>query len=59
MLRLRNLAIVVVLASAIYALLPGARKKRLLGKLREFGRALAIALVLYWLLIIGRAWFAG
>jgi len=59
MIRPRNLAIVVGLASVIYAFLPGARKARLLGKVREFGRALVLSLVLYWLLMVGRAWFAG
>lgn len=59
MIRLRNLAIVAGMAAVIYAFLPGARKKRLLDKLREFGRALVVALVLYWLLMIGRTWFAG
>ena len=59
MIRFRNLAIVAVIATAIYALVPGARKARFLDKLREFGRALVVSLILYWLLIIGRAWFAG
>ena len=59
MIRLRNLAIVVVVAAVVYAVVPAARKARLGGKLREFGRALVISLVLYWLLMIGRAWFAA
>lgn len=59
MIRFRNAAIVAVLAVAVYALAPAARKARFLDKLREFGRALVISMVLYWLLIIGRAWFAG
>lgn len=59
MIRFRNLAIVVVIAAGVYALAPAAKKTRFMGKVREFGRALAISLVLYWLLIIGRAWFAG
>ncbi len=59
MIRFRTLAIVMVLASVIYALLPRSRKMRLLGKLREFGRALVISLALYWLLMIGRTWFAA
>ena len=58
MIRFRNLAIVATIATAIYALVPGARKARFLDKLREFGRALVVSLILYWLLIIGRAWFA-
>lgn len=59
MIRFRNLAIVTVLATVIYALVPAARKARFFDKLREFGRALVISLVLYWLLILGRAYFAG
>lgn len=59
MIRFRNVAIVAVIAAVIYALVPAARKARFLDKVREFGRALVISLVLYWLLIIGRAWFAG
>ena len=58
MIRFRNLAIVATIATAIYAVVPGARKARFLDKLREFGRALVVSLILYWLLIIGRAWFA-
>lgn len=59
MIRFRNLAIVTVLATAIYALVPAARKARFFDKLREFGRALVLSLILYWLLILGRAYFAG
>ncbi len=59
MLRLRNLAIVAAMAWAIYALLPGERKVRLGGRIREFGRALVLSLVLYWILMLGRAWFAA
>ena len=59
MIRLRNAAIVAVLAALIYAFVPGARKGRWRDKFREFGRALVISLILYWLLMIGRTWFAG
>jgi cytochrome c oxidase assembly protein Cox11 len=59
MIRFRNLAIVAVIATAIYALTPATRKARFFDKVREFGRALVLSLVLYWLLILGRAWFAG
>ncbi len=59
MLRLRNLAIVALMAWAIYSFLPAGRKVRLGGKIREFGRALVVSLVLYWILMLGRAWFAG
>lgn len=59
MIRFRNVAIVAVLATAIYALIPATRKARLFDKLREFGRALVLSLILYWLLILGRAYFAN
>lgn len=59
MIRFRNVAIVAVLATVIYALIPATRKARFLDKLREFGRALVLSLILYWVLILGRAWFAG
>ena len=59
MIRFRNLAIVTVLATVIYALIPAARKARFFDKLREFGRALVLSLILYWVLILGRAYFAG
>ena len=59
MIRFRNVAIVAVLASVIYALIPATRKARFLDKLREFGRALVLSLILYWVLILGRAYFAG
>ena len=59
MLRLRNLAIVALVAWAIYALVPAGRKARLGGKIREFGRALVVSLILYWILMLGRAWFAN
>ena len=59
MIRFRNLAIVAVIATAIYALTPAVRKTRFFDKLRELGRALVLSLILYWLLILGRAYFAG
>lgn len=49
MLRIRAIAIIVLLIGAIYALAPAARKKRWLDKLRELGKALAISLVVYWM----------
>ncbi len=55
MLRLRNLAIVVLAAAGIYAVIPKARKARFTGKVREFGKALILSLVLYWILIVTRA----
>ena len=59
MLRIRNAAIVLLLAGVVYLLLPAERKRRLSGKIREFGRALVLALVLFWVLIVTRHWIAG
>ena len=57
MLRFRNLALVLLAAFGIYALLPKSRKGRLSGKVREFGKALILSLILYWILIVSRAFF--
>ncbi len=35
--------------------MPAQRKERILGKLREFWRATAIALILYWLFMLAYA----
>ncbi len=59
MLRLRNAAVVLLLAGVVYAVLPAARKRRLSGKIREFLRALAVALALFWVLIVTRNWLAA
>ena len=58
MLRFRNLALVLLATFGIYALLPKSRKGRLAGKAREFGKALIVSLVLYWVLILSRMFFA-
>jgi hypothetical protein len=52
MLRVRNVVILLLLIGAAYAVAPPERKKLWLDKLRELGRALAIALVLYWIYMI-------
>ena len=59
MISLRNAAFIVLAAGAIYAVLPNSRKARLAQKVRELGRALVISIVLFWILMLGRAWFAG
>ncbi len=59
MLRFRNAAIVLLIAGAAYALAPAERKRRLMGKVREFGRALVVAMVLFWVLIVVRDWIAS
>ena len=58
MLRLRNLAVVLLVAGVVYAIAPKHRKTRFLGKAREFGRALVISLVIYWIIMIARTWFS-
>lgn len=45
----------VLAAAGIYALIPKERKARVSGKVREFGKALILSLVLYWILIVTRA----
>ena len=48
MLRLRAVAILVLLIFVVYALAPAERKRRWIDKLRELAKALALAMVLYW-----------
>ncbi len=52
MFRIRNVAILLLLIGLAYAIAPPERKKLWLDKLRELGRALAVALVLYWIYMI-------
>ena len=59
MVPLRNAAIIVLAACAIYAVLPASRKARLTQKIRELARALVIAMVLFWLFMLGRTWLVG
>jgi hypothetical protein len=53
-LKLRNLVIIAVIIGVVYALAPAERKKRWLGRFREFGRAIALSLVIYWIYMIAR-----
>lgn len=48
MFRMRAIVTLALLIAAIYALTPIERKRRWLDKLRELSKALAIAMVLYW-----------
>lgn len=57
--RFRELALALLAAFGIYALLPKSRKGRLAGKVREFRKALILALILYWVLIVSRWFIAG
>jgi hypothetical protein len=54
MLRVRNIALLVVLIVVVYALAPAERKRRWLDRLRELGRALALSLVIYWVYMLVR-----
>lgn len=54
MLRVRNIAVLVVLIAVVYALAPAEKKRRWLDRLREFGRALTLSLVIYWLYMLVR-----
>jgi hypothetical protein len=48
MLRLRAIAMLVLLILVVYNLAPDERKRRWIDKLRELAKALALAMVLYW-----------
>ena len=52
MLRLRNVAVIVLLIAVVYALAPPDRKKRWLDKGRELVRALALSLIIYWIYML-------
>lgn len=52
MFRIRVVIIVAGLVWAIYALMPSERKRRWSQKLAELVRALAIAIVLYWVYML-------
>lgn len=54
MLKVRNLVVIALLIGVVYALAPPERKRRWLDRLREFGRALAFSLVIYWIYMIAR-----
>lgn len=54
MLRLRNVIVLVLIIAAVYALAPADRKRRWLDRLREFGRALTLSLVIYWIYMLAR-----
>lgn len=54
------MVILVFLVGMVYALSPPARKKRWMGKLRELGKALALAVVIYWVyMLVLFAWNRG
>lgn len=54
MVKVRNLVVIALLIGVVYALAPPERKRRWLDRLREFGRALAVSLVIYWIYMLAR-----
>jgi hypothetical protein len=54
MLKVRNIAVLLVLIAVVYALAPAERKRRWLDRLRELGRALTLSLVIYWVYMLVR-----
>jgi hypothetical protein len=54
MLKVRNIAVLLALIAVLYALAPAEKKRRWLDRLREFGRALTLSLVIYWVYMLVR-----
>jgi len=57
MLRVRNVVVLLLIIAAVYALAPAERKRRWLDRLREFGRALTLSLVIYWIYLLVRYFY--
>jgi uncharacterized membrane protein len=57
MFRIRVILILVVVAGLVYWLMPASRKEHLRGKLNEIVRATVLAIILYWIYMVGAlAW---
>jgi len=54
MLKVRNIAVLLGLIAVLYALAPAEKKRRWLDRFREFGRALTLSLVIYWIYMLVR-----
>ncbi len=54
MLKVRNIAVLLALIVVVYAIAPAEKKRRWLDKFREFGRALTLSLVIYWVYMLVR-----
>lgn len=54
MLRIRNVVVLLLIIAVVYALAPAERKKRWRDRLREFGRALTLSIVIYWVYMLAR-----
>tara|TARA_B100001013_G_scaffold321705_1_gene231791 strand:- start:564 stop:743 length:180 start_codon:yes stop_codon:yes gene_type:complete len=59
MFRLRAILFIVIIGGIIYWLSPARRKRKIMGKLKELWLALTIALVLYWIFLIGSLFWDG
>ncbi len=55
MIRVRTILILVAIAVVVYSLLPAQRKRRIRDKLREVWMATIVAIVLYWVYMLGAA----
>ncbi len=54
MLRIRNVVVLILIIAVVYAIAPAERKRRWRDRLKEFGRALTLSLVIYWLYMLMR-----
>jgi ABC-type dipeptide/oligopeptide/nickel transport system permease component len=54
MLRLRTIVVLILIIGVIYALASPEKKKRWHDRLREFGRALTLSIVIYWIYMLVR-----
>lgn len=52
MLRFRAFVTLALVILCVYALAPAERKQRWLDKMREFGKALTISIVIYWIYML-------
>jgi hypothetical protein len=53
--RVRTILILLAIAVVVYSLLPSQRKRRIRDKLREVWVATIVAIVLYWIYMLGAA----
>ena len=54
MLKGRNIVVLLAIIAVVYALAPAEKKRRWLDRIREFGRALTLSLVIYWVYMLVR-----
>ena len=52
MIRLRTIIFIATVTAIVYLLSPAERKRRVREKLREFGFALTVGLLVYWIFIV-------